>query len=101
MTDLHLQMDTINKLLKKPSAKKKTRADVIAAQNAADNIPYEDDGREYPKPNPLFTRSVQNQTGIRLGVPEEWLEKDQPLGDALRPGWIGPRITRKAVEEVS
>lgn len=94
-------MDTINKLLKKPAPKRRTRAEIIAAQVAADNTPYsEEDGVEMPRPTPLFVRYVQNKKGARIGVPEEWLEKDQPLGDALRPGWKGPRVP-KLIEEVA
>jgi len=94
-------MDTINKLLKKPAPKRRTRAEIIAAQAAADNTPSEYDGGDLPKPSPLFVRYVQNQKGARVGVPEEWLEPDQPLGDALRQGWSGPRRSGKMVEEVA
>ena len=100
-TDLCPQLETINKLLKKPAPKRRTRAEIMAAQAAAENMPYEDDGSERPRPTPLYTRYVQTQAGARLGVPEEWLDKDQPLGDALRPGWSGPRRRNKLVEEVA
>lgn len=93
-------MDTINKLLKKPAPKRRTRAEIIAAQAAADNTPSEEDG-ELPRPNALFTRYVQNERGARLGVPIEWLDKDQPIGDSLRPGWTGPRRRHRLVEEVA
>lgn len=94
------QMDTINKLLKKPAAKRRTRAEIIAAQNAADGTPvYTEDGEEYFHPaNPIFVRYVNNKDGSRVGVPSEWLEEGQPVGQVLRNGWEAPP---KMVEEVS
>ena len=86
-------MDTINKLLKKPATKRRTRAEIIAAQNAAE------DGEEYYFPaNPLFVRYVNNKAGSRVGVPSEWLEEDQPVAKVLSNGWKAPP---KMVEEVS
>ena len=94
------QMDTINKLLKKPATKRRTRAEIIAAQNAAEGTPiYTEDGEEYFYPaNPLFVRHVNNKDGSRVGVPSEWLEEGQPAGQVLRNGWVAPP---KMVEEVS
>lgn len=100
-------MDTINKLLKKPAPKRRTRAEIIAAQHAADNTPYEDEG-DVPPANPLFVRYVRSKNGARLGVPVEWLDKDQPVGEVLRNGWAGPKPrgggagqSTKLVEEVA
>jgi Ino eighty subunit 2 len=90
-------LDTINKLLLKPASKKKTRAEIIAAQLKAarsagseyksgtpgvdgSNAVAGQDGLadgasaiyEEP-PNPLFTRWISNSAGSRVAVPEEWL----------------------------
>jgi Ino eighty subunit 2 len=75
-------MDTINKLLKKPAPKRRTRAEIIAAQQAdAMATPGAEDGEE-EKPDPIFIRYVQGRDSTRrLGVPDEWLEG--PLADAL------------------
>ncbi|KAG9755625.1 hypothetical protein KCU73_g5319, partial [Aureobasidium melanogenum] len=92
------KMDTINKLLKKPAPKRRTRAEIIAAQNAADATPaYTEDGEEYFHPaSSLFVRYVNNKDGSRIGVPSEWLEEGQPVGQVLRNGWKAPP---KMVEE--
>ncbi|KAH0363315.1 hypothetical protein KCU65_g7510, partial [Aureobasidium melanogenum] len=94
------KMDTINKLLKKPAPKRRTRAEIIAAQNAAEATPaYTEDGEEYFHPaSSLFVRYVNNKDGSRIGVPSEWLEEGQPVGQVLRNGWKAPS---KMVEEVS
>ncbi|KAG9512878.1 hypothetical protein KCV07_g9157, partial [Aureobasidium melanogenum] len=94
------KMDTINKLLKKPAPKRRTRAEIIAAQNAADATPaYTEDGEEYFHPaSSLFVRYVNNKDGSRIGVPSEWLEEGQPVAQVLRNGWRAPP---KMVEEVS
>ena len=87
-------MDTINKLLKKPAPKRRTRAEIIAAQHAeAMATPGAEEGEE-ERPDPLFVRYVQNREGSRLGVPEEWLEA--PVGNVFRGG-AGGRL----VEEVA
>lgn len=93
-------METINKLLKKQTPKRRTRTEIMAAQ-AAEAAEYEDEDGNRPKPNALFVRYVQNRDGTRIGVPEEWLDKDQPLGDALRPGWKGPKRPTMLIEEVA
>ncbi|KAG9965914.1 hypothetical protein KCU61_g1385, partial [Aureobasidium melanogenum] len=94
------KMDTINKLLKKPAPKRRTRAEIIAAQNAAEATPaYTEDGEEYFHPaSSLFVRYINNKDGSRIGVPSEWLEEGQPVGQVLRNGWKAPP---KMVEEVS
>lgn len=87
-------MDTINKLLKKPAPKRRTRAEIIAAQ-MADSMatPGAEDGEE-ERPDPLFVRWVNSREGSRLGVPEEWM--DAPIGDMFRTGYRG-----RMVEEVA
>ncbi|KAK4561128.1 hypothetical protein LTR86_005083 [Recurvomyces mirabilis] len=88
------KMDTINKLLSKPAPKRRTRAEIIAAQHAeAMGTPGAENG-EYERPDPLFTRYVQDRSGARLGVPEEWLEV--PVGQIF--GRLGGG---KMVEEVA
>lgn len=71
-------MDTINKLLKKPAPKRRTRAEILAAQ-AADTPGAED---EEEKPDALYVRYVSNRDGSRLGVPDEWLQA--PVGELFR-----------------
>ncbi|KAK3643050.1 hypothetical protein LTR56_010424 [Elasticomyces elasticus] len=73
------KMETINKLLSKPAPKRRTRAEMIAAQYAAEHhtlngTPNPEDG-EMPveRVDAGFTRYVQNARGARLGVPVEWL----------------------------
>ncbi|KAK4973235.1 hypothetical protein LTR66_011232 [Elasticomyces elasticus] len=75
------KMDTINKLLKKQAPKRRTRAEILAAA-AADGTPNLDDGRELPKPDPLYAKWMHNAKGSVLGVPEEWL--DGPVGEVFR-----------------
>jgi Ino eighty subunit 2 len=88
-------MDTINKLLKKPAPKRRTRAEILAQQHAdAMATPGAEDGEE-ERPDPLFVRWVSNREGSRLGVPEEWMES--PVGEVFTNG-ITPR---KMVEEVA
>lgn len=81
---IHSQMDTINKLLKKPAPKRRTRAEILAAQ-AAEATPGADDEDYVPKADPLFARWTSRMDGCTLAVPEEWLEG--PLGEIFRkPG---------------
>ena len=87
-------MDTINKLLKKPAPKRRTRAEIIAQQQAdMMATPGAEDGEE-ERPDPLFVRWVQTAKGSRVGVPEEWVEA--PVGEMFRGGQSG-----RLVEEVS
>lgn len=89
-------MDTINKLLKKPAPKRRTRAEMIAATAAADT-PGAEDGEE-ESAYPLYVRYINNSSGSRIGVPTEWLEG--PVGAQLKPEWKGPRV-RPMIEEVT
>ena len=89
-------MDTINKLLKKPAPKRRTRAEIIAAhQHDSMATPGAEEGEE-ERPDPLFTRWVSGREGSRLGVPEEWLEG--PVGDVFRGAAVG---SGRMVEEVA
>lgn len=90
-------MDTINKLLKKPAPKRRTRAEIIAAAAAADATPGMEDG-DVEAANPLYVRYVNNALGSRVGVPTEWLES--AVGEQMAKGWVRPP-PRKLVEEVS
>ena len=86
-------MDTINKLLKKPAPKRRTRAEIIAAQHAElMATPGAEEGEE-ERPDPVFVRWVNDRNGSRIGVPEEWIEA--PVGEVFRVG--GGRM----VEEVA
>lgn len=76
-------MDTINKLLKKPAPKRRTRAEMIAAAAAAEaGTPGADGEDEPPRADPLYSRWISNKEGSRLAVPDEWL--DGPLGEMFR-----------------
>ena len=89
-------MSTINKLLKKQSAKKRgaalkpenfaAAAAAAAAAEGAENASEEEETVE--KADPRFVRWVSNKDGIRLGVPEEWLGKKvgRVFGQALQQG---------------
>ena len=84
-------MDTINKLLKKPAPKRRTRAEIIADQQAAYMAtPGAEDGEE-ERADPLFVRYVQDKNGSRLGVPDEWMELNSNIGEVFRSGWNGGR----------
>lgn len=90
-------MDTINKLLKKPAPKRRTRAEIIAAQQMESMAtPGAEEGDE-ERPDPLFVRWVNNSEGSRIGVPEEWL--DAPVGEIfLRHSGLS---SGRMVEEVA
>ncbi|GAM86278.1 hypothetical protein ANO11243_042900 [Dothideomycetidae sp. 11243] len=92
------KMDTINKLLKKPAPKRRTRAEMIAAASAAQasDTPGAEDGEEGGA-HPLWTRWVNSSSGSRLGVPSQWMDK--AVGETLGKGWTRPP-PRMLVEEV-
>lgn len=86
-------MDTINKLLKKPAPKRRTRAEIIAQQQAdMMATPGAEDGEE-ERPDPLYVRWVNNASGSRVGVPEEWMEG--AVGEVFRGG------SGRLIEEVA
>lgn len=97
-------METINKLLKKPAPKRRTRAEIIAAQQAESMAtPGAEEGEE-ERPDALFVRWVNSREGSRVGVPEEWLEG--PVGEVFTAGTgtgAGPGYGRgrMMVEEVA
>jgi len=63
----------------KPQASKARGAppkpETLAAAAAVGGSQDDDEESFFEKPNPLYTRWVSNKDGIRLGVPEEWLDK--------------------------
>lgn len=65
-------METINKLLKKQTPKRRGR--MALAGSPGDETPNEQE-QEPRKANPLFVRWVSNKNGSRIGVPTEWLER--------------------------
>ena len=77
-----VQMETINKLLSKPAPKRRTRAEMIAAQQAAEMTPGAEDEEGGPRANPLYSRWINNKDGSRVAVPDEWLES--PVGNVFR-----------------
>ena len=94
-------MDTINKLLKKPAPKRRTRAEIIAQQQAdMMATPGAEEGEE-ERAEPLFVRWVSSREGSRIAVPDEWMEMEGPLGDVLRRDWSGANGSGRMVEEVA
>lgn len=88
-------METINKLLKKQAPKTNARRKDFnpVAGNATPNT-------ESQRPDPLFVRWVNNKTGSRIGIAEEWL--DAPAGDVFiangkPPGGIGSRLVTEVL----
>jgi Ino eighty subunit 2 len=94
-------MDTINKLLKKPAPKRRTRAEIIAAQQAGYMAtPGAEEGEE-ERADPLFVRWTHSKQGSRLGVPDEWMELNGSVGELFRAGWNGGGGSGRMVEEVA
>lgn len=88
-----LQMETINKLLKKQAPKTNAR------RNNFNTVPGEgtpdSDGA---KPDAGFVRWVSSKDGNRIGVPEEWLEA--PVGGiferSVKPaGGVGGKLIQE------
>ncbi|KAK1074901.1 hypothetical protein LTR74_000745 [Friedmanniomyces endolithicus] len=110
------KMETINKLLlKKSNPKRRSRAEIIAAQYAeavagqqqtsrgTPGVLLEDGGvggepEAMERPEPGFTRYVLDSRGARLGVPGEWA--GAPVGEVFwgKEGMGGRG--RRVVEEV-
>ena len=53
----------------------------MEAARAAELTPGAEDGEE-ERADPLYLRWVNNASGSRIGVPDEWL--DSPIGQQLR-----------------
>lgn len=85
-------METINKLLQKQAPKRRTRAEINAANAAAEEAEEQDEEGNV-KINPLFVKYVQRREGSLLGVPQEWLAG--PIGEVFLGGGRG------MVEEVA
>ncbi|KAK0269168.1 hypothetical protein LTR35_010861 [Friedmanniomyces endolithicus] len=110
------KMETINKLLlKKSNPKRRSRAEIIAAQYAEavagqtsrgtpGLLSLEDGGvggeaETIERAEPWFTRYVMDSRGARLGVPGEWA--GAPVGEVFwGTGGVGGRGRRRMVEEV-
>lgn len=89
-----LQMDTINKLLKKQAPKR--RGKVSAQETAGDATPNVQD-LESERPKAAFVRWVSDRDGCRIGVPVEWF--GTPMGKIFGE----PRNNRRSgrmVEEI-
>ncbi|QIW97132.1 hypothetical protein AMS68_002650 [Peltaster fructicola] len=95
------KIDTINKLLKKPAPKRRTRAEILAAQANNNGTPGAEgeDGDEIPA-DPVYVRWINSASGSMLGVPTEWLQS--PAGEVLAPAdQRPPGGARILVEEVA
>ena len=85
--DPRLQMETINKLLKKQAPKINRKAAAAGAGGSEDSN----------KPDPVFVRWVSNKNGVRVAVTEEML--DSPAGQVFKPA---SKLTPgKMVQEVA
>lgn len=73
-------MDTINKLLKKQAPKQ--RRAMKPGEGTGDATPNVLEA-EQEKPKATMIRWISNQSGSRVGVPEEWL--GTPVGNVLEP----------------
>lgn len=89
-------MDTINKLLKKPAGKRKTRAELMAAK-AADG--EGDDVQHGEGSDRMFVRWINSAKGSVIGIPRAWLE-GPAAGPVLAQGWVPPPEV-KLIEEVA
>jgi Ino eighty subunit 2 len=95
-TNLHLQLDTINRLLKKQPPKR-GRKSMMNVDEDGEEIEHEPE-----RANPLFTRYIQNAKGTQLAVPDEWLQA--PVGSIfagdMQKGTQKP-FSGRMVEEVA
>lgn len=94
-------MDTINKLLKKQAPKtRRTRAEVAAGSAAGagaggDATPGDQEA-PVEKAKDIFVRWVSSSSGIRVGVPDEWL--GTPAGKVFEVEQPGEEGVTKKVE---
>lgn len=104
LTDQRLheeKMDTINRLLKKQTPKMRgSRGTVGEAGTPARGGGGGGDGAlaEAPPP-PTMVRWVSDKDGIRLGVPETWMQAGGSVGEVFKKQEPTPRM-RKLVEEI-
>ncbi len=95
-------MDTINKLLKKQAPKtRRTRAEMASGVGVGgDATPGGDQEAPVEKAKDIFVRWVSSSSGIRVGVPEEWL--GTPVGrvfEVAQRAEAGPeKVEAKKVE---
>jgi Ino eighty subunit 2 len=91
-----VQMDTINKLLKKQAPKTNARRREFnpSASDATPDV-------ESMKASPLFVRWISSKDGNCICVPEEWLES--PVGAVFQGGvkQSGSAMNGKLIEELS
>ncbi|KAH8601702.1 PAPA-1-like conserved region-domain-containing protein [Bisporella sp. PMI_857] len=89
------KMETINKLLKKQAPKTNARRSVLQP-TGGEGTPESEQ-----KADPIFVRWVSNKDGLRIGVPEEWL--DGPIGSVFQGGikQSGGGTGGKLIQEVS
>jgi Ino eighty subunit 2 len=91
-----IQMDTINKLLKKQAPKTNARRREFnpSGSDATPDV-------ESLRANPLFVRWISRKDGNCIGVPEEWLEG--PVGAVFQGGVKQSRsaMNGKLTEELS
>ena len=89
-------MDTINRLLKKQPPKRGRRVIQDITESGQEDEP------EVEKAPALFVRYTQTASGVRMAVPEEWLQA--PAG-SIFAGKLAPVSSRpfsgKMVEEVA
>jgi Ino eighty subunit 2 len=89
-------MDTINRLLKKQPPKRGRKAKEEATESG------QEDEAEVERANPLFVRYIQNVSGTRMAVPDEWLQS--PVGSVFAGPLAKPSnrpFGARMVEEVS
>ncbi len=98
-----VQMETINKLLKKQAPKTNARRKEFSGTSGAGSARIEPGTDAEPdQPDPLFIRYVSNKDGSRLGVPAEWL--GGPLGKLYETPRVkktpAPAMGSKLIQEV-
>ena len=88
-----MQMDTINRLLKKQPPKRGRKLQEITDGQDDDDV---------ERAHPLYVRYTQNAKGTTLAIPDEWLQA--PAGTVLSgaPAPSTPRpFSGRMVEEVA
>lgn len=90
---LIVQMETINKLLKKQAPKTSARRKDMGGSGGGD----EDEEGEAARPSPVYVRWISSREGNRISVPGEWLAS--PAAGFAGGGGGGLSQGRKMVEE--